>query len=351
MTASTSPHGASLPVTSRRSSIARALTVTGGTRLLEMLPSRRAIVILNFHRVGEAADCQYDRGVFEATAEEFVRQMDWVKSNFRVACLEQVQEWIECPHRLPRGPHALITFDDGYRDLQDVAFPLLRSRGIPAACFLPTSFIETDRVPWWDQIAFLLRQTDRRTLDLEYPRHVEIDLVDREKAIQAVLRLYSSPGTRNVARFLTELERAAGGSLQSTSPSPLFIDWTQARSMMHAGISFGSHTHHHEILANLSPAEQFEELRISMSVLRRELRTAPESLAYPTGRADSFSANTKAAAKAAGYRTAFSYYGGANLYPAFDPYDVRRLSAELDSGFHLFRLRTVMAAKVDWAFL
>ena len=347
----TSSRGARWASASRRGSVARALQLAGGTRLLELLPSRRSVVILNFHRVGDATTCRFDRGVFEATAEEFALQIEWVKSNFRVACLSQVQEWMEFPERMPQGQHALITFDDGYVDLHDVAFPILQSRGIPAACFLPTAFIETSRVPWWDQIALLLRQTDRRSLVLEYPYHVEIDLADGEEAIRSVLRLYSSPDNRDVEGFLSGLERAAGGSLQTTSPSSLFIDWTQARSMMQAGISFGSHTHRHEILANLSPPEQFEELRLSRAILQRELGAAPDSMAYPTGRADSFSNDTKAAVRAAGYRTAFSYYGGANLYPAFDPYDVRRLSAELDRGFPLFRFRTALAAKVHWAFL
>ena len=53
----------------------------------------------------------------------------------------------------------LITFDDGYRDNFDLAVPILRERGIPATFFLPTAFLDSPRLPWWDHVAYVIKQT------------------------------------------------------------------------------------------------------------------------------------------------------------------------------------------------
>jgi len=57
-----------------------------------------------------------------------------------------------------RDTRVLLTFDDGYRDNYDLAFPILRSHGVQGVFFLPTTFIGTDAIAWWDEIANLIQR-------------------------------------------------------------------------------------------------------------------------------------------------------------------------------------------------
>src|SRR5205085_6446067 len=71
----------------KRQLAAEVCSATGFTALFEMLRKRRAITVLNYHRIGDAQATQYDPGVFSATAEEFEWQLAYLKRHFDVATL------------------------------------------------------------------------------------------------------------------------------------------------------------------------------------------------------------------------------------------------------------------------
>jgi peptidoglycan/xylan/chitin deacetylase (PgdA/CDA1 family) len=108
-------------------------------------------------------------------------------------------------------------------------------------------------------------------------------------------------------------------------------------------MTFGSHTHNHEVLSGLSPERQLSELTESRAILERELGRTIDILAYPVGRPYTFNADTQAALETSGYRAAFSFYGGANLRGNVDRLDIRREDCH-SSSTELFRLGTTLAA-------
>ncbi len=55
---------------------------------------------------------------------------------------------------LPTG--TAITFDDGYWNNYEIAWPILKEYGFPWTIFLTTGFIGTDRVIWTDKLRALL---------------------------------------------------------------------------------------------------------------------------------------------------------------------------------------------------
>lgn len=57
--------------------------------------------------------------------------------------------------QLGRLGEAMITFDDGYADLHEVALPLLKKHGRTATVFVTTGWLETPRMLSWSQLAEL----------------------------------------------------------------------------------------------------------------------------------------------------------------------------------------------------
>jgi peptidoglycan/xylan/chitin deacetylase (PgdA/CDA1 family) len=328
----------------RRARLATLASRLGVLAMLERLPRRPCLVVINYHRIGNAKTTALDNGVVEATPDEFALQMSWLKRNFHVATLEEAQRFVERPSKL-RYPIFLITFDDGYRDNYDVAFPILKSLSLSATFFLITKFVGSRTLPWWDRIADLVRRRRTGPIDLAYPWPVRVD-ADSEKAIPRLLALYKNPATSDRARFLSELEIGCGVSSQVQADERLFLDWTEARQMLAAGMSFGSHTHSHELLARQSESEQRRELQDSRGIITSNLGVPCDALAYPVGSQESFSPITMRLLEGAGYRTAFSYYGGVNVPFRMERFNVLRIPTDPLLGLPGYHLRALLSSRL-----
>jgi peptidoglycan/xylan/chitin deacetylase (PgdA/CDA1 family) len=246
---------------------------------------------------------------------------------------------------VPRRASVLITFDDGYLDNYTLAFPILRSHGIQGVFFLPTAFVGTTKVPWWDAIAYLIKKSRRKSIGLDYPHPAAFDLENEGAArvSMQVLHRFIQPDVTDPGRFIADLEKVCETRRPEGSADRLFMNWEEAREMQQSGMAFGSHTHTHEILSKLAPAQQREELFSSREILERELGRQIDTLAYPVGQRYCFSEDTVEALKETGYRAAFSFYGGLNRPGQMQPFDIRRYSVG-DQSHARLRLQTALAA-------
>src|SRR4051794_14027874 len=96
---------------------------------------RPALYILTYHRVGDARATPFDPGTFTCTADRFREHMTTVKERFEVIDLERLR-YEQQRGATPTRPLALITFDDGYKDNHEAAFPILKDLGMSAVFFL-----------------------------------------------------------------------------------------------------------------------------------------------------------------------------------------------------------------------
>lgn len=325
----TTPPRTDLVLTSRagkRELLARGLFWAGVPRLARLLPQRSSLVVLNYHRIGNAAEDEYDPGIFSASAQALDQQLGVLKRYAEVVGLEEAIEFAEgtLKDRKPRC-RVLITFDDGYRDNFETAFPLLRAHGLPATFFLATSLVGTNCVPWWDRAAYVLRTARRRRFLLHYPKRLGVDLDQQgfEVALKAVLQLFKQPGNIDHSRFFLELREAARGD----SPAPVmrrFLDWEEAHELLRRGMSIGSHTHTHPIVSRLSPEAQREELAVSRDLLASRLGVRPLALAYPFGSL-SMSPQAASLARELGYRAAFCFDHRPNHPRLINPFAIDRI--------------------------
>src|ERR1700722_2599054 len=181
-------------ILSRRNRIAAGADRFGLVSVIRLLPERPSLVVLNYHRIGDPQTTQWDSGVFSTDEDQFRHQISYLKSKYPIVDLEQALAFVEGRVKLTRTS-VLITFDDGYLDNYQIAFPILREFQVPATFFLPTSFIGTNRIPWWDTIAYLLKRCPKLSISITYPTHCTFKL-DRQSIASTVLQifdLYKSP--------------------------------------------------------------------------------------------------------------------------------------------------------------
>jgi peptidoglycan/xylan/chitin deacetylase (PgdA/CDA1 family) len=312
----------------KRELLARGLYWSGASLLLSQLPARDSLLVLNYHRVGNPDDDLFDSGVFSATADQFNDHISWLKRRVSLVTLDEALAFIEGTNiDRNRCCRVLITFDDGYLDNYAVAYPVLRSHGVQGVFHLATSMVGSCDVPWWDHIAYLVKTARRRSFSLHYPDDLTVDIgkTGLVESLRNILKLYKQPNNSDPARFLRELAEESKGE-EPPGTQRRFMNWEEAREMRKGGMVIGSHTHSHTVLSQLAPDRQFEELSRSRAILKEQLSVEADVLAYPVGARSSFTDQTQKLAREAGYRAAFSFYGGVNLQGKTSPYDVKRTS-------------------------
>lgn len=307
-------------------------------RLAGTIARWQGIVGLNYHRIGDGRRTVFDRGLYSATAGDFDTQVRWLKTNFDVIAPRDIDYVV----RVKRGRHILITFDDGYADNYEHAFPILESHGVRAAFFIATGFIDEPHLPWWDEIAWMVRTSKRSGVEMPgyLTAPVSFDEPEREQAVRALLRAYKKlPDDRT-----TEFLNAAGRATDTGRPPNDVVDlasfwmtWDMIREMHAAGMTIGGHTASHPVLSRLSREEQANEIATCERRLKEELGIPMQTFAYPVGSRDAFNSDSRACLRERGVISAFSYYGGIRPLSDWDDYDIRRMAIEQDTTFDEFR--------------
>lgn len=331
---------------SKRLLLAQSMNNLGILRLLEGFRSKPGILILNYHRIGERSESVFDRELFSATADDFDRQLKYLKQHFEILSGDALQSLVRSKDCIKRM-HVALTFDDGYLDNYTQAFPILRANDCTATFFLIAQYVGSALIPWWDEIAFLIRNTKKQHLRLEFPVPITIPLEgDREGAIRAALRHYKRPDNVHCDDLMDQLRREANCPLPDVHRR--FLNWSEAREMRDAGMTIGSHTQTHPILGQITPARQEWELRQSKQIIEENLGSKIDTLAYPVGTRNGFDAATENLARSLGYSMCFSFYGGVNT-----PHNMKAtnlLRGNTSTEPELFRAETMMRAKLGSLF-
>ena len=102
------------------------------------------------HRVVEHRSEKPEQHVLEVTPD-FLEQkiLKYQQKGYRFVSINELPSLITA-HYSPFTPRFVcITFDDGYRDNYTVAYPLLKSLGVPFTIYVTTGFIDNKQPMWW----------------------------------------------------------------------------------------------------------------------------------------------------------------------------------------------------------
>lgn len=111
------------------------------------LSPKYAVPILMYHNIG------YEKGGSFVTPDNFTRQMEYIKkNNYEIITLDELVKSIKNKERLKKNK-VVITFDDGYKDNFEYAYPVLKKSGFPCTIFLITGLIGNKKgFLNWDEV-------------------------------------------------------------------------------------------------------------------------------------------------------------------------------------------------------
>ena len=258
------------------------------------------------------------------TPETFEQQIRWMTQVGDVVSHERILDY----ERPNDRPLFTVTFDDGWKDNYTAAFPTLKRYKVPALIFLATGAIDSGQLFWPADVVTKTQHAVRsdgaakvmKALEALCPEGLHIDAenapaAQAETLVEALKLVSEANRNRRIGEYFDCLG-ADRAPLQG-----YIMNWDEVREMHAAGIAFGSHTHNHKILKELSEPQIEEELVLSRDTLVRELAAPADTFAYPNARYHGTEAGVLARC---GYRLGFRLHNK-SLRADTDPYFIPRL--------------------------
>lgn len=257
------------------------------------------LLVLMYHRVLPISD---PRSALEepgmwVSPESLDMQIRTLKNYFEIISLKEWLKASSAQSQLPARACAL-TFDDGWRDNYEFAYPLLKQHDVPATIFLVSDMIGTNSAFWPNRLRNVLEGCKGYSAEklgrwlnpasVSVLQNICDGSVDNETFSQLV-NDWKFLSDDEVMQKLDSLENELG----TEQSERVLLDWGEVQEMAESGlIEFGSHTRHHVRLRTDVPELVVqEEVTGSATQIAEMTGRKPTLFCYPNGDLSEYATN------------------------------------------------------------
>lgn len=203
----------------------------------------------------------------------------------------KLQDWVLAKHEgrpLPAKACA-ITFDDGWLDNYEYAWPLLNKHQVPATVFVVSEQLGTDFVFWPNAVARLLVSGAHEALKNTYP-------FSKVYASHYPDGYFHAPTREAIALWIHHLKHFSDAEiyhalnqmpkgLWAVSKKPALMDWSHLKTMIDSGwVDVGAHTcNHFRLNSHLNAHVMRHEITACRTQIEAQLQVQAPLFCYPNG--------------------------------------------------------------------
>jgi peptidoglycan/xylan/chitin deacetylase (PgdA/CDA1 family) len=273
--------------------------------------------ILMLHHVRPArTDAFQPNRLLEVTPEFLDQTLGWLRAqDIDIIPLDELHRRFKVGDFDRR--FVCITFDDGYRDNKEFAYPILKRHSAPFCVYVPTSFPERAGKLWWLALEYAVARNEAITVRLGGQDQTFACATPRQKD-ETYKRIYwTLREVTDEADLHAVVDDIAARYRIDMAPvcDRLCMTWDEVRTLAADPlVTIGAHTINHVMLAKTDEATARTELKVGRDALEAWLGRPVHHLAYPYGGRDVVQQREFRLAAELGFRTAVTTRPGV-LFP------------------------------------
>lgn len=267
--------------------IASGFSLFRATRLHKVAaPFTRGLgAILMFHRVRPApGEAFTPNGLLEITPEFFDAVLTRLAAlGFDIVSMDKALL------RMQQGgaerPFAVLTFDDGTKDLRDVALPILERHNAPFVSYVATGFADRTARLWWVELEEAIRNLSYVAVEIggERVSMPSATVAEKATAFGELYRYLLAAPEEELLDVIAHLMKVAGLS-SAKLVDDICLDWAGVEEVAkHPLATIGVHTLTHPRLAKRDAEFARHELAESRRIIEAHISKEARHLAYPVG--------------------------------------------------------------------
>jgi len=314
---------------------------------LDRIRHRGRVVILTYHRVVSdqmVRDEHIQPGMY-VRKESFESHITYLRKRFHIVSLDELLVLWQTNRIESHRSYCVITFDDGWKDNYQFAFPVLMKYRIPATIFLATGFIGTARWFWPDQMMLLLEKgrhqttgaADLKAVSTILAETIGITLSAEDGTfrrlesqgpidLDAIIEFCKGVEVEKVHQIIDRLSRALRMDLPTQR---VLLNWDEVQEMAGKGVTFGSHSASHRLMTQIPLSEVKTELVDSREAMEQQGIKPVPVFCYPNG---NFDQDIQKLVRETGYLAAVGCEVGLEGDRPDDLFALKRISLHEDSS-------------------
>ena len=225
--------------------------------------------------------------------------------NYDIIPIGELAERLQRPGTRPRR-FACITFDIGYRDFLEHAWPILQQHNAPVTLYVPANFADQLGELWWLALEDVVARNGRLGLFIDGREHrIECRRIeDKNDAFAFLFETLGAmtPSERSAA--IRDLCGRYGGDLSAISAQAV-MTWSEiARLAADPLVTVGSASLTYPVLSRLDMQQSERELKLGRAVAEGAVGRPAPHLAYPHGTRETFGRREMTLASELGFASA-----------------------------------------------
>jgi len=244
--------------------------------------------ILTFHRVLPQSSFTIPENKVLEVSPHFLEKLIFFykEHKYDFVSLDTVYERLEYTKK-SKSKFVAFTFDDGYADVYEYAFPLMQKHNVPLNLYITTDFPDKKAFLWWYMIDDLFKNNKRITFQYQNNEVVLNSTTDKEKQKgfkflrNIILNDYSnykSVFNNIISDYALCAEKYAHSET---------LSWEHIKKMSaHELVCIGNHSISHPVFNRLTQEQIVFEVLTSKQIIENHIQKEVSHFAYPYGGKD-----------------------------------------------------------------
>lgn len=240
----------------------------------------RTNLILPYYHIVSDYEIPYIKHLYpHKNIQQFKEDMDFLLSNYSPISLFDLLDNLKTGRSLPKKAF-LLTFDDGFREINDVIAPILLEKGIPATFFINSYFLDNKNLCYQHKASILVEHIQSNctaSLKEEIKKILLINEVKFEQIKSGILSIKYQQ--KNLIDEIAQLINVDFNNLLSKYKPYLTSD--QIERLMKDSFTIGAHSIDHPLYSSLSIKEQLHQTIESMKFIKEKFSLDYGAFAFP----------------------------------------------------------------------
>jgi len=215
----------------------------------------RNLLLPFYHSIGEPSALPHIQHLYQPRDTQlFLDDLDVFLKYYTPIDLDQLIFHIRSGEPFKK-PVFHLTFDDGLREVYEIAMPILEAKGIPATIFINSAFVDNKALFYRYKASLLVEHgASESVLNTTHAQRAQLDTLAAQQQYDF------------------------DSFLQNHTP---YLTTEQIKTMLDKGFSFGGHSVNHPHYATLTEAEQLAQTNESMQFLEEQFGIQYRAFAFP----------------------------------------------------------------------